>query len=65
MLDSQVRKDILSVSELAAEFGVSPGLVYAMANRGELPSVRFGRVFRFRRSTVEAWVEARERGANA
>lgn len=65
MSDTQTtgRPEILTVQQLADEFGISAGKVYLMANKGELPSVRFGRVFRFRRATVEAWLAARERGA--
>jgi excisionase family DNA binding protein len=41
--------ELLRVEEVAAYLEVSKGLVYEMARRGELPTVRLGRLLRIRR----------------
>jgi excisionase family DNA binding protein len=41
--------EFLRCEEAAAFLGVSKGIVYELARRGELPSVRFGRLLRIKR----------------
>lgn len=55
----------LELKDLAELLGVSYTTVYRMKNRGELPPyIKVGGLFRWRRSTVDAWLQKQEE-ANA
>jgi excisionase family DNA binding protein len=47
------RSKLLSSGEVATALGVSRDVVRRLANAGEIPVVRLGRNYRFRRSDVE------------
>jgi len=52
---------LLTVDDVADLLGVPRTLVYSLARRGELPSVRIGaRYIRFRTEALEAWVAQHE-----
>jgi integrase len=56
---------LLTVSELCLAFGVSRDWVYEHANTGAsdgLPTVRLGRLVRFKHSEVSRYIEARQKG---
>jgi excisionase family DNA binding protein len=55
-------RTLLDAAEVAALLGVPTSWVYAEARAGRLPHVRIGRYRRFRRRTVDAWIDAHERG---
>ena len=57
--------ELLSRKEAAAFLGVSHETlaVWACLNRYELPYIRVGRLAKYRRSDLEAWLKARERNA--
>jgi excisionase family DNA binding protein len=46
--------ELLRVEEAASFLGISKGLAYALARRGDLPSVKFGRLLRITRSGLAA-----------
>jgi excisionase family DNA binding protein len=54
---------VLSAEELAAMLKINPQTVREMARNRELPAIRLSRHWRFRRSSIEAWLAERERGA--
>jgi excisionase family DNA binding protein len=45
--------EFLSVDELSVYLGISRGLCYDLLKRGELPSVRFGRLIRVPKKAFE------------
>lgn len=47
---------LLSVHETTAALGISPRLLYSLTARGELPAVRIGRMKRYSRADVEAFI---------
>ena len=53
---------LLRPEEAAAVLGISKGLVYEMTRRGDLASVRCGRLLRIPRSAIEARVHVDDRG---
>jgi excisionase family DNA binding protein len=53
--------ELLRVDEAAAFLGVSRGLVYELARRGKLQSVRLGRLLRIKRDGLEGAVETAAR----
>ncbi len=53
----------LSVDDIAAYLGIRRGTVYKWVERSGLPARKVGRLLKFRRSEVDAWVERRSAGA--
>ncbi len=52
---------LLGVADVAQLLGVRETFVYALARRGELPTVRIGdRYVRFRPEALWAWIERQE-----
>ncbi len=46
----------LSVEEIAAYLGINQDTVYKWITRKQLPAHKVGRLWRFRREEVDAWV---------
>ena len=53
---------LLDAEAVAEPLGVEPSWVYAETRAGRFPHVRIGRYRRFRRGSVQAWIEAHEHG---
>ena len=51
--------DILTIEEVAKYVRVSDRTVYDWAQNGEIPAGKIGTVWRFKKSEVENWVNAR------
>ena len=51
--------DILTIEEVAKYLRVSDRTVYDWAQKGEIPAGKFGTVWRFKKSEIENWVNAR------
>ncbi len=47
----------LSLSEICQYLGVGKDTVYKWINRAEMPAHRMGRLWKFKREQVDAWVE--------
>lgn len=47
---------LLTVDEVARYLRLQPSTVRGMARRGELPVVKVGRRWRFKRSLIENWL---------
>lgn len=54
---------LLEADDVAEYLGMRTDWVYREVRAGRLPHIRLGRAVRFRRESIEAWLEARERGA--
>ena len=52
---------LLDAGQVATFLAVSKSWVYAETRAGRLPYVPLGRYRRYRRSTIEAWIERLER----
>jgi excisionase family DNA binding protein len=48
---------LLTIEEAARYLRLSRAKVYAMAQRGDMPSVRMGRSVRIRRERLDAWLD--------
>ena len=48
---------LLTVPEVAKVLRIGRNLAYELVARGEIPSVRLGRVIRVPRSSLERWLE--------
>ena len=51
-----IRKENLSVEEVAHWLGLAPRTVYRLVQRGRLPGFKAGNQWRFNRQMLEAWV---------
>ena len=48
---------LLTTEEVLAYLKITPRTIYRLIRNGELPAVRIGRQWRFRRRDLDAWVE--------
>lgn len=55
---------LLGAAEVAGILGVSRRWVEDATRRGEIPSVRLGRFYRYRAESIAAWVEEAERAGS-
>lgn len=53
---------LLTADQVAEVVGVRVDYIWALCRADEIPHLRFGRVKRFRRSAIVAWLEQREEG---
>ena len=60
-----VTDEILTVSEVAGLLKVAEKTVYTMAQHGELPAFKVRGEWRFRRTDLDAWIDAKTRGGAA
>ena len=56
---------LLTAGEVADLIRVTRAWVYAETRRNAIPHLRLGRYVRYRRSAIEAWMKAVERGPGA
>jgi excisionase family DNA binding protein len=56
---------LLEAEDVANYLGVRTDWVYREVRAGRLPHIRLGRAVRFRRESIEAWIDSRERGVPA
>ncbi len=56
---------LLEVEDVANILGMRTDWAYREVRAGRLPHIRLGRAVRFRRESIEAWIQSRERGASA
>ena len=54
----------LTTEEVLSCLKVNPRTIYRLIKSGELPAVRIGRQWRFRRSDLDAWID-RQRTAGS
>ncbi len=50
-------ENFLTVLEVPSLLSVKPSTVYQRASSGEIPHYRLGRILRFKRKDLEAWIE--------
>jgi excisionase family DNA binding protein len=57
---TSVDDDLLTAAEVASLLRMTPAWVYAETRRNRIPHMRLGRYFRYRRSTIDAWMSQLE-----
>ena len=58
--DSESRSQLssfLTTEEVLAYLKVTPRTIYRLIRSGELPAVRIGRQYRFRRADLDGWLD--------
>jgi excisionase family DNA binding protein len=53
---------LLEAEDVAGLLGMTTDWVYREVRAGRLPHIRLGRYVRFRRESIDAWLDAREHG---
>lgn len=53
---------LLSTEEVATALGIGRSRAYTLIARGELPSIRVGRLIRVRADALQAWIATRTQG---
>jgi excisionase family DNA binding protein len=54
-------KDFLNISDLSEYLSIKKSTLYLMVESGDMPHYRIGRLIRFRRDDVDAWIETHRR----
>lgn len=55
-------KEIMTAEELAEYLSFSKNWVYRKAEAGEIPAVKIGNRWRFKKSVIDEWMEGKVRG---
>jgi excisionase family DNA binding protein len=55
--DKKRLAEFLTTEDVLAYLRVTHRTIYRLARSGELPAVRIGRQWRFRRSDLDAWID--------
>jgi excisionase family DNA binding protein len=55
---------LLTPDDVAILLGVSRLSVIRQSRKGEIPAIKLGKVYRYRASTLQAWLQQREGRAN-
>ena len=57
---------MLTIDDLATYLKLKPQTIYRWAQTGKIPGAKFGKEWRFRRSSIEKWIdEHMDEGANS
>ena len=51
-------KEFLSIGDLSEVLGIKKSTLYSLVENGELPHYKIGRLVRFKRNDVDAWMES-------
>jgi excisionase family DNA binding protein len=49
-------KEVMTVEEVAEYLRVTPSSIYEWAKAGKMPAAKVGRLWRFHREEIDAWV---------
>jgi excisionase family DNA binding protein len=52
--------DVLTITDLAQYLQVSKSSLYKLAQEGKVPGQKVGKHWRFRRETIDRWLDHRE-----
>jgi excisionase family DNA binding protein len=54
---ADTRRELMTTREVLLYLRVTPRTVYRLIREGDLPAVRMGGRWRFRRADIESWLE--------
>lgn len=52
MTENEAKLEVMTAKEVAAFFKVSPGLIYELSKRGDIPHIYVGNELRFEKNAV-------------
>ena len=53
---------LMDIKQVASYLQINEATAYSWAQRGKLPAIKMGRIWRFRREDIEAWLDRNMRG---
>jgi len=53
--------DIMSLNELAEYFRTPKSTLYKLSEAGKVPSFKVGKELRFKRASIDRWIEQQEK----
>ena len=56
---------VLTITELSKYLKISRSTLYKLAQEGKLPAQKVGRHWRFRKPTIDRWLDAQDEGFHA
>lgn len=56
-------EQLMSVEQVAKYLQLNRSTIYDWAQRGKLPAIKLGQVWRFRRAELDTWLETQKVGA--
>lgn len=63
MQDQTTDDCVLTIEELAAYLKVSKSTLYKLVQEGSVPGQKVGRHWRFRRETIDRWLDSNDAGS--
>ena len=57
-------KDVMTIDELADYLQVSKSSLYKLAQDGQVPGQKVGKHWRFRKETIDRWLDERNEATN-
>lgn len=57
-----MNSEVLTVKEIAEYLKMNPITIYRLANAGRIPAFKVGGDWRFKRNSIEKWIEDNENG---
>ena len=57
------QQQYLTVQEVSQYLHIKPGTLYAKAETDEIPHYKIGRLVRFKKADIDAWMEKHRRGS--
>ncbi|MCC9601015.1 helix-turn-helix domain-containing protein [Stieleria sp. JC731] len=63
MQDQATDDCVLTIEELAAYLKVSKSTLYKLVQEGSVPGQKVGRHWRFRRETIDRWLDSNDGGS--
>ena len=58
----EVEETFFTVQELAKYLKMKPITIYKHASKGKLPGFKVGAAWRFKKSSIDKWIEDQEKG---
>ena len=53
---------LMDIKQVASYLQINEATAYSWAQKGRLPGIKIGRIWRFRREDIEAWLDRNMRG---
>lgn len=57
-----LEETLLDIRQVATYFQINEATVYNWVQSGKLPGIKMGRIWRFRREDIEAWLDDNMQG---
>ena len=59
------KQDILTIDELSEYLKIPKSTVYKLCQEGKIPGQKVGRHWRFRRETIDQWLDEKSKKTNS